>query len=867
MSKQQKEIHLSEYKRPKYWIRHTDLIFEIESDKTYVSSNLTIEKNEEYKEQTALVLDGVNLELLDIKINDEKLKPEYYSKDDQQLTIKTELAKFNLQIKVAINPDTNHSCEGFYKSGNIYCTQNEAEGFRKITYYQDRPDIMSSFKTSIIADKSKFPYILSNGNLESSLDLSSGKHKTVWNDPFPKPCYLFALVAGDLGRVQDEFTTMSGKKIKLEIYVDHGNEDKTRHAMDSLKNSMKWDEDNFGLEYDLDCYMIVAVDSFNMGAMENKGLNIFNSHYVLAKPETATDSDFKGIEGVIGHEYFHNWTGNRVTCRDWFQLTLKEGLTVFRDQEFSADMGSRSVKHIEDIKCLKLRQFPEDAGPLSHPIQPKSYVEINNFYTSTIYEKGAQIIRMIETLIGRENFRKGMDLYFSRFDGQAVTTNDFVKSMADASGQDLDHFMVWYDQNGTPSLDINTNYDEEKNEYKITVTQSTNTNHEKVDCLYMPFHFSLLSEDGEPFNIEQDGKMILDSKTKEMIIPGITSRPIPIWNLGFAAPIKVNYEYTVHDLLIMMTHSKDTYSQYNATEVLFRKEIDKLVNCQNEARELEVEPKLIDALEKILDNSTLDDEFKSYLLQVPSEKAIFDTKESYDFEMYKTARTFLIKSIGLSLFDKFLDLVHRLDQKGDFSIDQESIGQRALKKVCFHFLAATSSPSAFDLIYSHYQHATNMTEEISAFSCLINYDNPYQLKVRESFYNKWKNDTLVIQKWLSQLACARDTSAKDLLELEKLEVYDNKIPNLVRSLYSGFINSNIAALNDESGAAYQIIIDKIIEIDAFNPQLAARMAKGLDFINKLDEGRKSKFTKQMVRLKNTSNLSSDTLEIVTKNLA
>jgi len=862
-----KEIHLKDYKRPYFWIKHTDLDFVIGEASTVVTSTLTIERNKEFDKIHDLVLDGVELKLLGLVINDSALDKSLYKQDDKTLTISTNLDNFNLKTTVEVFPDSNLSCEGLYKSGNIYCTQNEAEGFRKITFFLDRPDVMSSFKTSITANKSRFPYILSNGNLVNSIELSDDKHKTIWNDPFPKPCYLFALVAGDLGRVHDEFVTLSGKTVNLEIYVDHGNEDKTKHAMESLKNSMKWDEEVFGLEYDLDRYMIVAVDSFNMGAMENKGLNIFNSHYVLGKKETATDTNFKNIEGVIGHEYFHNWTGNRVTCRDWFQLTLKEGLTVFRDQEFSSDMGSRSVKLIEDIELLKLHQFPEDAGPLSHPIQPKSYSEINNFYTSTVYEKGAQVIRMIETLIGKANFRKGMDLYFERHDGQAVTTVDFVNAMSTASGYDLEHFKVWYDQNGTPELFITTSYNEDSGEFSIDIKQEVMTNNSDFDCLYMPFHFSLIDSTGKEFAIENDGKHVLDKKNAKIVVANINEKPTPVWNTMFSAPVKVDYNYTVADLLAISKSPSDSYSQYNAVDKLLRLEMDRLVICLKEERHLEVDTRLMDTIGFIISNAELDNEFKSYLLSIPSEKSLFDTKDEFHFEHYQQARDFLVKSIGLTHFDLLLEHVHKLNIKEEFSLSQEAIGKRALNSVLIKFLATTESPSAIDLIFNQYQSANNMTDEIASFNCLVNFDNPYKSKVKESFYNKWKDDTLVIQKWLSALSCSRDTKAEDLKKLEELEVYDNSVPNLIRSLYNGFLFYNISNLNEPSGKAYQIIIDKIIEIDKFNPQLAARMSKSLNFLDKLDADRKDKLLKELTRLKNTDNLSNDTLEIVTKNLS
>lgn len=867
MENKVKEIYLKDYTEPSYWIKNTDLLFEIYDEYTIVTTKLDLHKNENINNITELKLNGVDLEIIEISLNDKVLNSYDYSYNKEHLVIQTQENRIILESKVKIYPDKNFSCEGLYRSGTILCTQNEAEGFRKITFFDDRPDNMSVFKTTIISDKKKYPYILSNGNLESTHELPEGLHKTVWNDPYAKPCYLFAVVAGDLGRVQDEFITSSGKKVKLEIYVDHGNEDKTKHAMESLKNSMKWDEERFGLEYDLDRYMIVAVDSFNMGAMENKGLNIFNSHYVLAKPETAHDKNFQGIESVIGHEYFHNWTGNRVTCRDWFQLTLKEGLTVFRDQEFSSDMGSRAVKLIDDIKTLRLHQFPEDNGPLSHPIQPKSYSEINNFYTSTVYEKGAQVIRMIETIIGRENFRKGMDLYFERFDGMAVTTDDFVQSMSDASNIDLDHFKVWYDQNGTPELKIKTDYDDKTKEYSISVDQIVETNNSKYDSLYIPFYFNLLDENGDNLLTENNGKYILNKKNQKIVLKNIPKNCIPVWNREFSAPIKINYEYSFSELLIIMKSTADNFGQYDAAQNIYQKEISRLVSCLHEGRELEVDRRLIESIKFILELSEMDLEFKSYLIDIPTEKALFENIKDYDFENYHTARNFLIKSIGLELNDLFTHMVSQLDDKKEYDISAGSIAKRALKNKMISFMAATNSPTNFDLIFNMYQNANNMTDEISAFNCLLHYDNPYQNKVKNSFYDKWSGDTLVIQKWLSSISLSPNTKASDLKEYEELEVYDNKVPNLVRALYNGFLFYNVNQLNHSSGEGYETIVSKIIEIDQFNPQLAARMTKGLNFGEKLKDERKNLLKDQLNRLRETKKLSNDTLEIVSKNLA
>ncbi|MFT6631151.1 MAG: aminopeptidase N [Bacteriovoracaceae bacterium] len=865
MSSTAKTIFLKDYKTPNFWADKVDLDFDIFDDYVIVISETKYLLNSDHGNNT-LELDGVDLELLEVSINNKVLSASEYELSETKLSLNNLPSEFTLKITVKIFPEKNFANEGLYKSGNIYCTQCEAEGFRRITYFLDRPDVMSSFSTTLRADKKKYPLLLSNGNNIESTDLEGGRHLVKWIDPFKKPAYLFAAVAGDLALVKDTFKTCSGRDIDLEIYVDHGNEDKCGHAMISLQNSMKWDEEKFGLEYDLDIYMVVAVDSFNMGAMENKGLNIFNSSYVLAKKETATDSDFEGIEAVIGHEYFHNWTGNRVTCRDWFQLTLKEGLTVFRDQEFSSDMLSRPVKRIEDVTRLRSNQFPEDGGPMSHPIQPKSFVEINNFYTATIYEKGAEIIRMIHTLIGADSFRKGMDLYFQRHDGQAVTTQDFVAAMSDASGVNLEQFKVWYDQSGTPDIKITTEFNIEEKQFIISLEQVSQNNNNNYSALHMPFHISLYTKKGERLEIENDGKYELTEKTTILTFNNINEDVIPSFNENFTAPVNVHYNYTKDSLSTLMAFCQDGFNQYDAAQSLVELEINDLSEQSEQGKELEVSKEFLAAYKALLTNNNLEHAFRACALSLPSINDINAKKSIFDFEHLPKAISFLRKTLGNELYEELLGTVNSLQQKGEFSVSAKAIGERSLKNFALDLLFQSTRREAVDLIFSHYQSSNNMTDEFSALSILTKSDNQYRDRAIETFYNNWKSETLVMQKWLGAQARADDTNIETIKKLEKVDIYNPKIPNLLRSLISVFGAYNPLNFHNEDGSGYKFYADKVIEVDAFNPQIAAGMCKRFNFMKKLDPSRKQNLKAELERIKGQKNLSNDTLEVVTKNL-
>lgn len=865
MSTLPEEIFLKDYSTPNYWVEKIHLDVDIQKESTLVTATTEFYQNTEHS-KSYITLDGIDLKLKTVWINDNELDQSDYVVTENQLTLKNLPEKFVLKTLVEIDPRLNLSGEGFYKSGDILCTQCEAEGFRRITYYLDRPDVMTIFSTKITACKKDYPILLSNGNKTESGELSENRHFVSWIDPHKKPAYLFAMVAGDLAFVKDTFITKSDKTVNLEIYIDQGNEDKCDHAMNSLKNSMKWEEEKFGLEYDLDIYMIVAVDSFNMGAMENKGLNIFNSSYVLAKKETATDSDYEGIEGVIGHEYFHNWTGNRVTCRDWFQLTLKEGLTVFRDQEFSSDMLSRSVKRIDDVRNLKARQFPEDAGPLSHPIKPKSYIEINNFYTSTIYEKGAEIIRMIDTLIGSENFRKGMDLYFERHDGHAVTTQDFISAMSDASGIDLGQFSVWYDQNGTPILHIESVYDDENNLLTIEIDQVSKLNNSDFSALHMPFCIKLYSYEGQLIDTNTDGMFEIKNEKTILKFENIDSKPILSLNCNFTAPVDIKYEYTQEELSVLMAYDQDDFNRYDAAQKLSEMEIMSIMEQSKLDEELNVSGAFLKSYGILLNDKEIDPAFKAYALSLPTVNDINGKSEKVDYDDLPKAIKFLRRELSQNLGDDLITTIFSLSQKGEYVFGAKEMGERALKNVCLDLLADGCSPTAIDLIYSHYQNSNNMTDEIGALGVLSKCDNPYREKALTHFYEKWKNETLVIQKWLRIQATAQDTNIEVLRKLENSEVYDFKIPNIFRSLITTFASANPINFNNVDGSGYEFIADQVLKVDKNNPQIAAGLCKTLNHLKKLDHTRASHLKVQLERILDCAGLSNDVIEVATKNL-
>ena len=726
LDKTEKTVLLADYKPFPYKIEKIDLCFQLEESSTTVQSTLLFERGP--NEQQNLVLNGSNLKLKSVSLDGEALSDKDYSVDEETLTLKDLPDKFQLQIETEINPQDNLSLEGLYYASNIFCTQCEAEGFRKITYFPDRPDVMTEYTTKIIADKKKNPVLLSNGNLIDKGELPDGKHWASWHDPFKKPSYLFALVAGDLKMIQDTFTTCSGREIDLRIYVEAENIDKCDHAMQSLKNAMLWDEQTYGLEYDLDIYMVVAVNDFNMGAMENKGLNVFNSKYVLANSETATDDDYDGIEGVIGHEYFHNWTGNRVTCRDWFQLSLKEGLTVFRDQEFSADMESRPLKRIQDVRILRNSQFIEDAGPMAHSVRPESYVEINNFYTSTVYNKGAEVIRMYQTLLGKEGFRKGMDLYFERHDGQAVTIDDFFAAMKDANQVDLGNFKNWYKQAGTPELRVETEYDAQAGTYKISFQQRTPSTpgQNKKEPFLIPVTTGLLDDNGHGISLQLKGEEKPTSPTsrvfrigkekEEFCFINVPSRPVPSFLRNFSAPVNLSYEYTEEELAFLLAHDDDPFNQWEAGQRLATQSMMVAIENYQDDEKISVSPGLIEAIGKVLENNSLDPAIKAEILLLPTEGILSELQETINVEATHAVREGTIRQIAENLRDKLLEIYQQMNIHEQYQFNPEAVGKRSLKNICLSLLMRLNDKSIFEICGRQVEDADNMTDVISALA-------------------------------------------------------------------------------------------------------------------------------------------------------
>ncbi len=861
-----KTIYLKDYQVSDYLISDIHLTFELDDTRTFVKSKLSIYRHPEAKGAAPLILNGEELDFVSAAINGKQLAAGDYRLEGDVLTIADVPEKFTLEVENYINPLANKALDGLYKSGTIFCTQNEPEGFRRITYYIDRPDVMAKFTTKIIADKKKYPVMLSNGNPIGEGDLENGRHWVEWEDPFPKPCYLYALVAGDLGMVRDSFTTASGRKIDLRIYVDKGNENKCDHAMRSLIKSMKWDEEKFGLEYDLDIFMIVAVDSFNMGAMENKGLNIFNSAYVLADEASATDNNFLGIESVVGHEYFHNWTGNRVTCRDWFQLTLKEGLTVFRDQEFSADLNARAVNRISDVKGLRSAQFVEDAGPTSHPIKPDSYIEINNFYTATVYEKGAEVIRMIHTLLGAEGFRKGMDKYFELFDGQAVTTEDFVHAMSVANNNfDFSQFKLWYSQAGTPRLKARGKWDEASKTYELTLTQScpATPGQSEKKPFHMPIRLGLVGKNGSDL---VNTMVELKSETQTFKFDGVSERPVLSINRGFSAPVVLDVDLSDDELAFLMGHDSDDFNRYEAGQMLGEKVLLGLISDKLAGRDLKMNEAYAKAFGLLLGDQNVDAAFKALALTLPAEGNLHQKQEVIEVAITHEVREWFMKELATRYQEDFKKLYDALAPAGEFSLDPKAMGERSLRNTALSYLVSLETSEMTALATKQFESATNMTAEIAALSLLCETKGSAKEEALSKFYNKWKDQTLVMQKWLMIQA---SSSLSDTLErVKKLEsdaVYDKSVPNLVRSLIGSFAR-NAVNFHAADGSGYKFVADRILDIDTINPQMAAGLARAFKDFKRLPRSAQNFMKPELERILAQEKLSKNCYEIVSKTL-
>ena len=845
-----KEIFLKDYKKSAYKIKDVDLVFELFEENAIVTSSMNIVKIDNNAKD--IELGSIDLELMELWINDLQLKETRYVYKDEKLTVLNVPTSFSLKIKNKIYPQDNTELEGLYKSGSIFCTQNEPEGFRRITPYLDRPDVMSVFTTTVIADKGKYPVLLSNGNKKKSYKTGKGNHAVVWHDPHPKPSYLFALVAGDLGCVNDGFKTASGEDIELNIYCDIGNESKCNHAMKSLKESMTWDEEKYGREYDLEIYNIVAVDSFNMGAMENKGLNIFNSHYVLANEDTATDANFMGIQSVIAHEYFHNWTGNRITCRDWFQLTLKEGLTVFRDQCFSADLNSSEVQRIEDVKALRERQFVEDASPTSHPIQPESYISMNNFYTATVYEKGAEVIRMIKTLLGEESYRKATDLYFKSFDGQAVTTNDFLWAMSEASGIDLTQFERWYHQNATPTLQVSESFN--NNTYELSLKQIVpdSIKKETQKAYYYPLKMALIGKDGN----EILEKTLIISKDEEVFsFENLDSKPIVSLNRDFSAPIIIEQEK--NDYAFLMKYDKNSFVRYESAQSYAVQTIEKMMQG------LEVDKAFVDSYGYLLDID-VDLSFKAHLLELPSVSTLMQRQEVIDFDEIYKAKEELSKHLASIYQEKLTDIYKAYHLPKSTEIDSKSMAKRAIKNRCLRLLSSLCDKNVIDLASEQYKNSLTMTDRIVALDILENSDANLSEIALQDFYTKYKDDTLVMNKYFSILAAShRDGTLDRVIALQNDTAYDEKVPNLVRSLIGVFAR-NYKYFHAKDGKGYKFLGHKIIEIDKINPQIASGLAGSFKTYEKMNKQNKTMMKEELERVISTHSLSKNVYEIINK---
>jgi len=861
-------IYLKDYTPPQYWIETVNLQFELGEERTRVLSQMQVRRNQDVEGAHILQLDGENLELGMIVMDGRALSDNDFSVTREQLWIPDVADHFTLQIETFIKPQENRSLEGLYKSSGNFCTQCEAQGFRKITYYPDRPDVMAIFSTTIVADKAKYPVLLSNGNPVDSVDLDNGLHSVSWEDPFKKPCYLFALVAGDLECIQDSFITMSGREIDCRIYVEAHNVDKCDHAMRSLKKSMRWDEQTFGREYDLDIYMIVAVDDFNMGAMENKGLNVFNSKYVLARPDTATDTDFVNIEAVIGHEYFHNWSGNRVTCRDWFQLTLKEGLTVFRDQQFTADMNSATVKRIDDVNVLRTRQFAEDAGPMSHPVQPDSYVEINNFYTVTVYNKGAEIIRMIHTLLGKEKFRSGMDLYFERHDGEAATTENFLAAMEQASGVDLVQFRRWYHQSGTPQLDIVQQYEKDRKCLSLTFRQSSEVKTNKP--FHIPLSLGLIRADGSEINT---AAQIVEITAAEQTLEfdNIESSTVVSVLRNYSAPVKLNFELDNEQLAFLMANDSDEFNRWNCAQQLGLNIMLALVADYQQKKTLKLDTFFISTFKKVLIDSALDKALAARILSLPSEDYIGQNLELIDVDAIYHVREFCKQTLSFELMDDFLQ-VYKANQSTEYLLTPEAMGQRSLKNICLAYLMCsqtdTARQTAKELAQRQFSQSTNMTDQISALCCLAHYSVEQGQQALVDFYEQWNEDALVIDKWFIVQATAAGGHAFQLVQgLLDHPAFDMNVPNRVRSLIAAFSQSNAVEFHHLSGQGYQFLADAVIKLNSTNPQIAARLLLPLIQWKSYDAVRQQMMKAQLQRVSEIEDLAKDVFEICQKGLS
>ncbi|KAL3645674.1 Puromycin-sensitive aminopeptidase [Castilleja foliolosa] len=878
-----KEIFLKDYKQPDYLFDTVDLTFELSEEETIVTSNITVYPRLEGC-SSPLVLDGVDLKLISLKVNGKELKD--FHLDSRQLTLSSPpIVKFDLEIVTEIYPQNNTSLQGLYKSSSNFCTQCEAEGFRNITFFQDRPDIMAKYTCRIEAHKSSYPVLLSNGNLIEQGEIEGDKHYAVWEDPFLKPSYLFALVAGQFVSRDDTFITRSGRKVSLRIWTPVDDLPKTVHAMNSLKTAMKWDEDVFGLEYDLDLYNIVAIPEFQ-GAMENKSLNIFTSKVILASPEFATDADYAMILSVIGHEYFHNWTGNRVTCRDWFQLSLKEGLTVFRHREFSSDMGSRSVQRIDDVVTLRNKQFAEDNGPMAHPVRPHSYIKIDNFYTETVYEKGAEVVRMYNTLLGASGFRKGMDLYFKRHDGQAVTCEDFFAAMRDANDTDLSNFLLWYSQAGTPRLKVVSTYTALAKTYSLKFTQEVapTPGQPVKEPMFIPVALGLVGPDGKDIplsSVYHDGKletpvnddqpvhtMVLrvTKKDEEFVFSDIPERPVPSILRGYSAPVSLESDHTDDDLYFLLANDSDEFNRWEAGQMLARKLMCSLISDFQQNKPLVLDVQFIRGFKSLLCDSSLDKQFIAKALTLPEEGELMDTMKVADPEAVYEVRTFVRKQLASELKQEFLNTVKNNKSSEPYVFDHPNMGRRALKNIALEYLGSIENAEITELLLHEYRTATNMTDEFAALVALDQNPGKIRDEVLADFYNKWQHDHLIVNKWFRFQA--KSNVPKNVENIRKLinhPAFDFRNPNKVNALITRFSDSSVN-FHAKDGSGYKFMGEMVLRLDKLNPQVASHMVSAFSRWKRYDETRQNLAKAQLEMILATNGISENVFEIASKSL-
>lgn len=883
---QPKMIYLKDYQAPEYLIDETHLTFELFEDHSLVHAQLVMRRNPARGAGLPpLVLDGQQLELLSVSLADQPLSAGDYQLDDSHLTLHPTSASFTLDTSVKIHPESNTALEGLYKSSGMFCTQCEAEGFRKITYYLDRPDVMSKFTTTVVAEQHSYPVLLSNGNPIASGPGEDGRHWATWEDPFMKPAYLFALVAGDLWCVEDSFRTQSGRDVALRIYVEPENIDKCQHAMNSLKKSMRWDEETYGREYDLDIFMIVAVNDFNMGAMENKGLNIFNSSAVLARAETATDAAHQRVEAIVAHEYFHNWSGNRVTCRDWFQLSLKEGFTVFRDAGFSADMNSRTVKRIQDVAYLRTHQFAEDAGPMAHAVRPESFIEISNFYTLTVYEKGSEVVGMIHTLLGAEGFRKGSDLYFERHDGQAVTCDDFVKAMEDANGVDLTQFKRWYSQAGTPRLAVSESYDAAAKTYSLTFRQSCPQTPDKVQKLpfVIPLALGLLDSTGADMALRLAGEAAAQGTSRVLSVTeaeqtftfvDIAEQPLPSLLRGFSAPVKLSFPYSRDQLMFLMQHDSDGFNRWDAGQQLSVQVLQELIAQQQKGEALAMDPRLVTALRSVLTNDSLDQAMVAEMLSLPGEAYLTEISEVADVEAIHAAREFARRQLADELFEPLWQRYQanrEVSKRTSYVAEAEHFARRALQNIALSYVMVSSKPELLvpAAAKEQFEHADNMTERLTALAVLVN--SPYEEEkawALDLFAENFKDNALVMDQWFSvQAGSPLPGGLERVKALMQHPAFNLKNPNKVRALVGAFAGQNLINFHAADGSGYRFLADLVIQLNGFNPQIASRQLAPLTRWRKYDSARQALMKGELERIRASGDLSSDVFEVVSKSLA